>query len=188
MTLGRAPLKSAERALTRWGAVAARVLMGVHSRHARGGKQKPLSSTKKDIKKRDQRAAKAASAAEKVAAATQAAAEAESDKENDDEEEDDAVVKRARPNTAEEERLRRGMIVRKFKLLGSPPESMWDGQGGTVALIAEHLELPATRDRRPIRRTLVRHLSGEPLATSGGAPPISLTHRESLVAASALQR
>ena len=58
-----------------------------------------------------------------------------------------------------------------------------------MSKIADWLELPAQTDRRPLRRTLSRHVAGEPLAKpNGGGVKPSLTHGEALVAANALQR
>ena len=150
------------------------------SRHARSGNKKAGTQQQKLAQKRDKRAKKAAAAEAALAAAAEEAAEAANDQENDDEQ----VVRRSRPNTAEEERIERDMIVRWFKKKGEPPESMWDGVAGIVAQIADHLDKKKTADRRPIRRTLERYVAGEPLATHGGGQKPKLTHNESLVAAS----
>ena len=93
-----------------------------------------------------------------------------------------------RPNTAAAEELRRQMIVHKFEKLGSPPEEMWDGPGGTVSKIWAWLELDPKGDRRPLRRTLERHVNGEPLAVHGGGGAPKLTHGESLIATNILER
>ena len=153
--------------------------------HMSAPRKKPGARQAQKAKARDQLAARAARAADKVSTAREVAAAAAQESESGAE---DVGVRRARPNTFEEEELRRGMIVRKFKELGSPPEAMWYGPAGTVKLIADWLELPGTVDRRPIRRTLVRHVAGESLATHSGGRTCSLTHGEALVAAEALQR
>ena len=81
-----------------------------------------------------------------------------------------------------EEELHRQMIVEHYKYLGSPPEHMWAGPEGTLIKIQRDcLHLAAKMDRRPIRRTLERHVAGEPLATHGGGRQLGcmLGHRVS---------
>ena len=55
--------------------------------------------------------------------------------------------------------------------------------GGVVAEISNWLEMPPRRNRRPIRRTLERYMSGKPLARHGGGAPPKLQGGAALVAA-----
>ena len=124
----------------------------VHRLRMSAPRKKPGTKNPQEAKARDQLAARAARAAETVCAAADAAAAAAAAAVTPGADED--VVRRARPNTFEEEQLRRSLIVRRYTVLGSPPEHLWHGEGGTIKRIADWLELPATTDRRPIRRTL----------------------------------
>jgi len=100
-------------------------------RSVRGGNRKGGNKNQKQAQAAETKAAAAA-----AAAAASSASEDEEEEAGEDEEYD---VRRCRPNTTDEEDLRRRMIVHKFRILGEPPEVKWKGKGGTVALIADML-------------------------------------------------
>ena len=143
--------------------------------------------TKNAVKaaERDELAARAAAAADKLADDAAAEQQAAAELSEDDDEELAPTVPR---RTSVEEEQRREQIVRHFEHLLSPPEEMWDGEGGTVARIAKLMGMKRGQDRRPLRRTLQRHVDGKPLASHGGGPEPSLTHGEALVVADCFER
>jgi hypothetical protein len=154
-----------------------------------GTQRRRFGRKPKSKSKNKEQAATAAETAERAAAAQAAVDEAAAAAAKALAEAQAAMETPAlRPNTAAQEELRRLMIVHKFESLHSPPEEMWDGPGGTVSKIAQWLELPPNKDRRPIRRTLERHVNGDELANHGGGRAQSLTLGESLVAADCLRR
>mmetsp|Transcript_44222 Transcript_44222/g.143481 ORF Transcript_44222/g.143481 Transcript_44222/m.143481 type:complete len:261 (-) Transcript_44222:107-889(-) len=149
-------------------------------RSVRGAWQKGGNKNQKQVQVAETKAA--------AAAAASSASSASEDEEEVAGEVEEYDVRRCRPNTTDEEDLRRRMIIHKFKILGEPPEVKWKGKGGTVALIADWLDVPKGRDLRPIFRTLQRYAAGEPLVQySGGAQP-KLTHGQALIAADCLHR
>ena len=130
-------------------------------------RQKPGTGNEKQRKKRDKSAAAAARREQEVDAAAEERAIEEMEAEEAAAEAAGRAVKRPRPNTPAEEEQRRLMVVQEFKRLGSPPHDMWAGHGGTVSKIVSVLKKKGFRfgqDRRPVFRTLVRHVAGEELA------------------------
>ena len=150
-------------------------------------KKKGSTRNKKQAAKRDANAARAAAAEAELAATAEVRPEADLDEMEEEAEVEEEHVKQPRPNTPEEEEQRRQAIVFHYKKLHSPPESMWDGPGGTVAKIADAIKLGKGKDRRPIRRTLERYVAGKPLVTHGGGRTPVLTHGEALVATEILE-
>ena len=87
-----------------------------------------------------------------------------------------ATAVQPRPNTVAQEERRRQAIVWKYEQLGSPPQELWRGPGGTLSIIRVWLELPYTADVRPIERVLERHVEGQPLKLAGQGRKAKLTH------------
>ena len=86
-----------------------------------------------------------------------------------------ATAVQPRPNTVAQEERRRQAIVWKYEQLGSPPQELWRGPGGTLSIIRVWLELPYTADVRPIERVLERHVEGQPLKLAGQGRKAKLT-------------
>ena len=160
--------------------------MGYHRRTRMSAPRKKRGTkNEKQAATRDERAAAAAAREEEVAAAAEEAAIEEYEQEEAAAEAAGRAVKKPRPNTPADEELRRIHTVQEFERLGSPPESMWAGHGGTVSKIVDALKRKGFRissNRRPLFRTLERHVAGEALATRGGGHPVKLTKGEALVA------
>ena len=90
--------------------------------------------------------------------------------------------------TQEQEELRRQSVYYFFDKLGCPPESEWDGEGGTVSQIANAIWLERGLDRRPIRRTMERIVAGEPLASYNGTAGVyKITRGEALIISDCLR-